>query len=105
MIFSNWKNIAELVGIAAIVASLLFVGLQMRLDQQIAEAQAYMDSSNGLIELSQLTSDNQETWIKGLDGADVTPVEMAKFEQIARAWYVSIGSASPSTAAIRQFQC
>jgi len=57
---NNWKDTAELVGIAAIVASLLFVGLQMRLDQQIAGAQAYMDSANGLIELSQLTSDNQE---------------------------------------------
>jgi hypothetical protein len=84
----NWKDLAELIGIAAIVASLLFVGMQMRLDREIAEAQAYMDSSNGLIELSQLTSENQDIWINGLDGADLTLAERSKFEQIVRAWYV-----------------
>jgi hypothetical protein len=32
----DWKNIAELAGIAAIVASLIFVGLQMKQEQEIA---------------------------------------------------------------------
>lgn len=36
---SSWKDIAELVGIAAIVASLLFVGLEMRQSHQIALAE------------------------------------------------------------------
>ena len=35
----NWKQTAELVGIAAIVASLIFVGLEMRQDQNIARAE------------------------------------------------------------------
>lgn len=30
---TNWKDIAELVGIAVIVASLVFVGMQMRQDR------------------------------------------------------------------------
>ena len=37
----DWKDIAELFGIAAIVASLLFVGLQMRQTQEIALSAAY----------------------------------------------------------------
>jgi hypothetical protein len=37
----NWKDLAELVGIAAIVASLIFVGLEMRQSQQIALASQY----------------------------------------------------------------
>jgi hypothetical protein len=41
MIKSNWKDIAELVGIAAIVASLLFVGLELRQSQEIALSEAY----------------------------------------------------------------
>jgi len=85
---TDWKDTAELIGLAAIVASLVFVGLQMRLEQDIAEAQAYVDSSNGLIELSQLTAENQEVWNKGLDGAELTALETAIFEQIARAWYI-----------------
>ena len=36
-----WKDAAELVGIAAIVASLIFVGLQMRQSQEIAIADQY----------------------------------------------------------------
>ena len=38
---SNWKDVAELVGIAAIVASLLFVGLELRQSQAIALSEAY----------------------------------------------------------------
>ena len=36
---TNWKDIAELIGIAAIVASLVFVGLQMRQDRIHAQAE------------------------------------------------------------------
>ena len=38
---TNWKDIAELVGIAAIVASLIFVGLQMRQSHEIALVTLY----------------------------------------------------------------
>ena len=34
---ANWKEIAEFVGIIAIVASLIFVGLQLNQEQEIAE--------------------------------------------------------------------
>lgn len=37
----NWKDIAEIVGIAAIVASLIFVGMQMKQSQAIAISTAY----------------------------------------------------------------
>lgn len=39
----TWKDIAELIGIAAIVASLIFVGLQMKQSQDIAIAGQYHD--------------------------------------------------------------
>lgn len=41
MKFSDWKEIAELVGIVAIVASLLFVGLQLKQSHEIALATQY----------------------------------------------------------------
>ena len=37
----NWKDIAELIGVAAIVASLVFVGLQMNQSDQIALSEIY----------------------------------------------------------------
>lgn len=39
MKFKVWNEIAELIGIAAIVASLVFVGLQMRQDHVIARSE------------------------------------------------------------------
>ena len=44
MQFWNLKDIAEFVGIVAIVASLIFVGMQMRQDQVIAVAEALSES-------------------------------------------------------------
>ena len=41
MQFSKWKDIAELVGLVAIVASLVFVGLQLKQGQEIALATQY----------------------------------------------------------------
>ena len=38
---SDWKSVAELVGIAAIVVSLVFVGLQLRQSHEIAIASQY----------------------------------------------------------------
>lgn len=38
---ASWKDIVEFVGIAAIVASLIFVGLQMKQTQEIALSAAY----------------------------------------------------------------
>ena len=47
---TDWKSIAELIGIAAIVASLVFVGLQMKQSQEIAIAAQYQERANTSIE-------------------------------------------------------
>lgn len=39
----NWKYLAELIGVTAIVASLVFVGLQMKQSQDIAIAEQYQN--------------------------------------------------------------
>lgn len=41
MDFSRWKDIAELAGLVAIIASLIFVGLQLKQSQEIALATQY----------------------------------------------------------------
>ena len=37
----NWRELAEILGIAAIVASLVFVGMQLRQEQEIALAEIF----------------------------------------------------------------
>ena len=88
MKFNEWNEIAELVGIAAVVGSLIFVGLQMRQDQEIALAQAFVDTSAVIIDLNQLITDNKEVWIKGLDGAELSLEENLTFRALCRANYM-----------------
>jgi len=60
---STWKDTAEIVGIAAIVASLIFVGLQMRQSHEIAIADQYQNRADAALEfyLAQFQSDQMLT--------------------------------------------
>ena len=54
MTTANWKTSAELIGMATIVASLIFVGLQLRQEQAIAIVDTYgsiVESSQGVLDL------------------------------------------------------
>lgn len=51
MKFKEWNEIAELIGIAAIVASLVFVGLQMRQDHDLARFELAAGSFENLASL------------------------------------------------------
>ena len=68
----NWKDIGELVGIAAIVGSLIFVGLQMKQDQQIAITETFSTATEATSNLATLIGANSETWEKGLDGGELS---------------------------------
>ncbi len=48
---TNWKDIAELIGIAAIVASLIFVGLELRQAYQIAITAEYQERVSAVIDI------------------------------------------------------
>ena len=84
----DWKGTAELIGLAAIVASLIFVGLQMRQDQGIAQAQALVDASAVVTDLNQFIENNKEVWIKGLDGAELSLEDNFTFRALCRANYL-----------------
>jgi hypothetical protein len=56
---TNWKDIVEVVGIAAIVASLVFVGLELRQSDQIAIAAEYQERVATVVDIynTQIDSD------------------------------------------------
>ena len=76
---ANWKDIAELLGIAAIVASLIFVGLQMRQDQEIAITGSYSSVVESAASLATLMEAHSEIWRNGLDGKELSDVDELKF--------------------------
>ena len=81
----DWKSAAELVGIAAIVASLVFVGLQMRQDQRLTETQVFVDSESVLVQLAELFNETRDVWNKGLRNEELSESEESTFRILARA--------------------
>ena len=81
----SWKAMIELVGIVAIVASLIFVGLQLRQEQRVASIEAgfnliesYYEQRNGMIE-------NADTWAKGNAGEEeLSPTEVVIYKALIR---------------------
>ena len=85
---TDWKDTAELVGIAAIVASLIFVGLQLRQESAIAARESSSDFVEAGIEMAQLFSDNRQVWRKALDGESLTKDEEVTFDALVRVFYL-----------------
>ena len=67
----NWKQVAELIGMAAIVGSLVFVGLQLKQSQEIAISNQYNYRTSMAIEIfnAQLESGDLKMWAR-LSGPD-----------------------------------
>ena len=88
---TNWKDIAELIGIAALVASLVFVGLQLQQDREIAIAQLFADYDNTVLEWGGLISDNRDVWRRGLEGKELDSAERAAFYTLGGTFFFKEG--------------
>jgi hypothetical protein len=86
---NSWKDTAELVGIAAIVASLIFVGVQLKQDAAVASRESSSDYVSASIELAQLLDDNREIWIKGLSEIPLTESEKFTFDSLVRIFFLA----------------
>ena len=82
---SNWKDTAELFGIGAIVASLVFVGFQMRQDREIARAEAMGEYIATGLDFNLEVPDYSEILVKGNAGETLTPVEIHKLRAFIEA--------------------
>ncbi len=72
---TSWKDIAELGGIAAIVASLVFLGFQMRQTQVIALVDSSWNRALSEYESRSIIYEFPEVWAKGNAAANLTPIE------------------------------
>ena len=78
----NWKGAAESVGIAAIVASLLFVGLQMRQTQGIALTESNWNALLSEIEARRAIYEFPDIWAKGNAGAELDSSEAVIYKAL-----------------------
>jgi hypothetical protein len=74
----------QVFGIFALVASLIFVGLQIRQDQEIAIVEAVSHRFNNAEALANLVHENSAIWTKGLDGEELSTEDFAIFSAISK---------------------
>ncbi len=79
----QWKDVLEAIGFAALVASLIFVGLQIRQDHQIERLQNAADFDDTMIEYARVINANREVWIRGLEGAELSATDQVAFEAVS----------------------
>lgn len=85
MKFGYWKDAFEAIGLVAIVASLVFVGFQLRQDQMIARAELTSNSFELMIALHQKMLDPEfaSTFAKMLDRSeDLSLQEMVQIDSL-----------------------
>ena len=89
MKFKQFNEIAELVGTVAVVASLIFVGLQLQqTQQQLKQAEdialTEMNSSHiaNVIESNNAIIQNIEIWLRGNSGEELSPAELQIYTRL-----------------------
>lgn len=80
----NWKNAAELVGMVAIVASLIFVGLELRQSHDIALTDSGWSRLLSEIESRRAIYQFPEIWAKGNAGEELNPAETVIYRTLIR---------------------
>jgi len=78
----NWKDIAELVGIAAIVASLIFLGLQMQQAERLAQNEEDLAVLTSMISINTEMSENADIWLRGATGGDLSDTDAFIFKKL-----------------------
>jgi len=74
-----------LIGITAIVASLVFVGLQMRQAQNIAMSDGALANAANVIEANNAIGDNPDIWLRGNSGEELDENDEIVFQTLVRA--------------------
>ena len=72
----------QIVGMFGIMASLVFVGVQVRQTQVIGEGESAMRSFEATIAAKQLFIDNIDVWVKGCAGEEMSVAEEATFAHL-----------------------
>ena len=76
----------QIVGMVGIIASLVFVGLQVQQTQAIGEGESATNYFEATIAARQLLVDNTDVWVRGCAGEEMSVADEAKFAHLYRAY-------------------
>ena len=83
----QWKGVAEIVGISAIVGSLIFVGLQIRQEQNVAVSQIYQTTMAAQVEIHIAMAEHAELLAKARNVDELSEAERIAVEELIEMWF------------------
>jgi hypothetical protein len=99
---NDWMQVF---GIFALVASLIFVGLQIRQDREIATIEAMSARSDAISNLAEMIGSNKAVWVSGLNDDELSEEDKATFHAMNEAvesyfasWWFRVGKIGGSGA-------
>ncbi|MDJ0655793.1 MAG: hypothetical protein QNJ40_16630 [Xanthomonadales bacterium] len=85
MINLDWRKSVEIIGVLALVISLLFVGLQMKQTNEVAFLELDTAMVGTAVDIAELISSNPDVWVKGNAGEELTASEQAVYIELLSA--------------------
>jgi hypothetical protein len=82
----NWRAIAEFIGISAIVGSLIFVGLQIRQEQNVAVSQVFQTTLAAEVEIHIAMAEHADILAKARDAHDLSESEKIIIQELVEMW-------------------
>ena len=86
MAIERWKDYAELVGIASIVASLIFVGIEVRQSSSAGQVDQTASYGEMMLSVRALLTEHADVWQRACSGAQLTQAEATTAAQLYRAY-------------------
>jgi len=81
------RDVIEAVGVVAIVVSLIFVGVQVRLDREIAVAEGNLANAANKIEENNAFLEHSDVWVRGNSGESLDEDEVVIFRYLVKSAY------------------
>ena len=82
----EWKGVAEIVGVTAIVGSLIFVGLQIRQEQNVAVSQIFQTTLAAEVEVHIAMAEHSEVLVKARNVDELNDAERLAVEELIDMW-------------------
>lgn len=83
----QWKEVAEFIGIAAIVASLVFVGIQLKQDREVALSEVTQFSASTYADLQIALADHSDALAKANRGEELAGPELIVVQSLLNAMH------------------
>ena len=83
---SKLREWLEIIGIAAVVASLVFVGIEIRHSGRTALEESFNSSLANLVSIEELVVENADVWLRGCRGEELSDADRMLFTHIYHAY-------------------